>query len=438
MQSGGDTMARPQGRAPHADGLIGRESELGLLTRSIASLGLNIVRGEAGIGKTTLVRAAAAAAGATLFEAIALYPLRAVPGLPLRRATASLLPEDPVQAAGVLSVALAGRTLWLDNAQWADPFTASVAAILAQRAPVTVTVRTSGACNPSDAFGPARTTLELEALDDEAGAEVAVRSNPALSHEQACAITARAHGNPQLIVHLARDPDPGADLRRSVAGRMAELGVHARTALSALGLLGRAAHRRLLGEGVDELVAAGLAVDAGYGSIACSDQLLAEIGAGLLSADARRSLHARLARLVDDPAERARHHAAAGETAEAMAASLVAASRATTAAEKVAHFSFAAEHAPAPMAARLWQRAAAHAVGDDARRLAGRAEPRRPLSRRESQVMALVAEGCTSALVAVRLGLSPQTVESHVRSAITKTGARNRTEAAVLAVERHP
>lgn len=54
------------------------------------------------------------------------------------------------------------------------------------------------------------------------------------------------------------------------------------------------------------------------------------------------------------------------------------------------------------------------------------------LSARQSQVLSLVAEGRTTAQIAARLGLSPETVNSHVRAGMEKLGARTRVEAAAV------
>jgi len=56
------------------------------------------------------------------------------------------------------------------------------------------------------------------------------------------------------------------------------------------------------------------------------------------------------------------------------------------------------------------------------------------LSVREVEVAQLVAGGATNDEIAARLFLSPRTIQSHVKSATEKTGTRNRTELAVLAV----
>ncbi|MGI8869246.1 MAG: helix-turn-helix transcriptional regulator, partial [Mycobacteriales bacterium] len=55
------------------------------------------------------------------------------------------------------------------------------------------------------------------------------------------------------------------------------------------------------------------------------------------------------------------------------------------------------------------------------------------LSGREREVIDLVAQGQSSRRIAERLGLTSHTVESYVKSAMQKLGARTRTEATVLA-----
>ena len=66
-------------------------------------------------------------------------------------------------------------------------------------------------------------------------------------------------------------------------------------------------------------------------------------------------------------------------------------------------------------------------------RVAGRV---RGLSPREREVMLLMAEGLTAEAVGERLGVSVETVRTHVRNAIRKLGARNRVHAIVIALDR--
>lgn len=57
------------------------------------------------------------------------------------------------------------------------------------------------------------------------------------------------------------------------------------------------------------------------------------------------------------------------------------------------------------------------------------------LSSRESEILALLADGLTGEQIAKRLVLSPETVRTHVRNAMEKLGAPTRTAAVVKAIE---
>jgi DNA-binding NarL/FixJ family response regulator len=66
----------------------------------------------------------------------------------------------------------------------------------------------------------------------------------------------------------------------------------------------------------------------------------------------------------------------------------------------------------------------------------GVAPPGSVLSRREREVVRLVAAGMTNAEIASRLILSEHTVHRHVANILVKLGARSRAAAAVTAAER--
>ena len=57
-------------------------------------------------------------------------------------------------------------------------------------------------------------------------------------------------------------------------------------------------------------------------------------------------------------------------------------------------------------------------------------------SAREREVLGLLADGATDGQIAVRLELSPATVQTHVRNAKAKLGARTRAQAVALALQR--
>ena len=63
-----------------------------------------------------------------------------------------------------------------------------------------------------------------------------------------------------------------------------------------------------------------------------------------------------------------------------------------------------------------------------------RSDPLRDLTRRQLEVLKLVAEGMENAQIASRLGISQRTARSHVSSVLSRLGVENRTQAAVTAV----
>jgi DNA-binding NarL/FixJ family response regulator len=63
------------------------------------------------------------------------------------------------------------------------------------------------------------------------------------------------------------------------------------------------------------------------------------------------------------------------------------------------------------------------------------ASSRGKVSKREMDVLLLVKDGLRNPEIANQLGLSTKTVENHVRSILQKLGAKNRTEAVVIALK---
>jgi DNA-binding CsgD family transcriptional regulator len=58
-----------------------------------------------------------------------------------------------------------------------------------------------------------------------------------------------------------------------------------------------------------------------------------------------------------------------------------------------------------------------------------------PLTKREREILGALAEGMSGAQIAAHLVLSPETVRTHVRNAMTKLGASTRSQAVALALQ---
>jgi DNA-binding CsgD family transcriptional regulator len=67
-------------------------------------------------------------------------------------------------------------------------------------------------------------------------------------------------------------------------------------------------------------------------------------------------------------------------------------------------------------------------------RLAAPAAEQAPLTAREHEVVALVAAGLQGGDIATRLGVSPETIKSHVQNAMAKLGAHTRAHAVAIAL----
>ena len=58
------------------------------------------------------------------------------------------------------------------------------------------------------------------------------------------------------------------------------------------------------------------------------------------------------------------------------------------------------------------------------------------LTEREIQVLEMVSHGCQNKLIAAQFNLSEHTIKVHLHNIIKKLGARNRTAAAAIFLER--
>jgi two-component system, NarL family, response regulator LiaR len=73
-----------------------------------------------------------------------------------------------------------------------------------------------------------------------------------------------------------------------------------------------------------------------------------------------------------------------------------------------------------------------HAIADDAR---PRIEQPERLTRREHDVLELIARGQSNKRIALELGISEKTVKTHVGHLLAKLGVTDRTQAALMAIE---
>ncbi|GAA0807345.1 helix-turn-helix transcriptional regulator [Spirilliplanes yamanashiensis] len=348
--------------------------------------GLVVVAGPPGCGRSTLLRDTAGAFPGPVFAGGGLAALRGVPAVALARAVRARLPAgDPPLLAEAVRSRVRGGLLVVDDLHLADADTLAALPLLAAHCRILAAVRTPHRQPLVDALRPAAALwAAVPPLSGAAAADLVRATAPRLPDAAVAAVVARAGGLPAAVLALARhaathgpattldgfagtgdtgDTGDGDDVARAVAVSLADLDRPARTALAALGLLGRPAPAAALGGGAS-LVDAGLAAIDAAGLLTPTSGYIAEVAARILDSDARRALHARLAPLLP-PAEAARHHAAAGDTAAAYAAAMTAAAAAATGGERADALLLACDlpGTPATVEVRLAAAAAALAAG---------------------------------------------------------------------------
>ncbi|MGH3660313.1 MAG: LuxR C-terminal-related transcriptional regulator [Micromonosporaceae bacterium] len=312
--------------------------------------GVAVLTGVPGAGLTTALQRVAAGFHGPVFTGGGLAILRTTAGLALTRAVRARLPvHDHALAAEAVRSRVRGGLLVIDDLRWADPLTLRTLPALAEHCRIVTALRTPHSL-PEEATrrlkAAAALWRPLPPLDEAAAATLARRTAPTLDPAAIATLVRRAGGIPLAVESLAThtaaqresDPstpshhDPHSPVAYAVAEALADLTRPARTAMAALGLLGRPATRQFLGAGVDELLANDLITESA-GEVAARSPYVAEVAAGLLDTDERPLLHRRLAEMVPS-AEAARHLAAAGDTRQAYTRAVAAAREATTVGER--------------------------------------------------------------------------------------------------------
>jgi DNA-binding CsgD family transcriptional regulator len=325
--------------------LLGRERELSVLTDAVARKQAIIVVGEAGVGKTALLREAADISGRPLFEGGGLSALDWMDHFALSRALGRTLDVgDAAAVAALVAEEVDDGVLVIDDLQWVDHATIQVLPFLVGRIPLLGAIRRGDpAAGPrqEDVGQKGFNLLDLEGLGT-ADAAVLVRQRRAdLPADVIDRIVDAAHGNPLLLEQLALlDAFPEA-LRLGLGARLRAHSAEARQAVARVALLGRPAERDIVGDQAGVLVQAGLLIER-HGLLDLRHQLLGGAALEELDGAAVRRLHSELARAVGDLGEAARHHAEAGEESAAYEKALAATAATSKPGERASHLKIAA------------------------------------------------------------------------------------------------
>ncbi len=302
-------------------GIVGRDDELRWLSRAIEAGGAFAVVGEAGIGKTSLIRSAAHAADVRLLEGGGFATLRHTPLLALQRATGQALLGDPTDVAAIVERTVGPDLLFIDDLQWVDVRSRAVLELLVGRIAVATAIRADDDHAPAalaliERHGFAR--LSVGGVDA-AAAEAIVRERaPRLAANVIEGVVARAGGNPLVLAESAAFGEPSPSVRRAIVAGLDRLTPAARDLVELLATLDRPIEPSRLGASVHDLVASGMLVES-EGVVVVRHALVREAILADLASARRAELHARAAALAPGPIEAARHLVAAGDPDRAVA-----------------------------------------------------------------------------------------------------------------------
>lgn len=352
----------PAGEEPDAPELIGRAEELARTRAALTGGEPVVLVGEAGVGKTALLRAAASRCGRDCFHGGGLATLAWRPYTGFHRAFGVPPPDgDPARVADWVADRVGRGVLILDDLQWCSPATLALLDALGRRITVVAAVRSDEPGSEAAlaaAGGAGLAALTLPPLAPAEAASVVRRLRAGLDPATVDDIVRRAGGNPLLLEELTASGATSATLQRVVAARLAALPDRSRSAMALLALVGRPVPADVLGPAAAALTAAGLVQSEPDGTIQVRHALLGEAALAGVSAADRGRLHRRIADALDDPGESARHYAAAGQSTLAYSKALEAAAATDVPGERAAHLKLAAESASGPGAFSLRIRAA--------------------------------------------------------------------------------
>ena len=184
--------------------------------------------------------------------------------------------------------------------------------------------------------------VDVEPLSSDDARALILARRPGLSPRVIDGIVTRAAGNPLLIEEMAERGEASPVIARILTSRIDQLSAPAREDVALLAVAERPLPRSVLSASIDEAIAVGIAVERD-GSVALRHQLVEAATRDSLGPEVLAGLHGRLAGMVGNRAEAARHLARAGRSDEAAEAALVAAREATDARERADLLVIAAE-----------------------------------------------------------------------------------------------
>ena len=203
------TILHPSRQAALETHLVGRDDELNRATTLLGESRPVAIAGAPGVGKSVLLRAAAAARGRPMYAGVCLRSLAWMPLLPLSHALGhEILRDDPDAVAAAIAREVGDGTLVLDSLQAADPDTLDVVARLAGVIALGVAHRTPVARQLDSLLERAGfSIITLAPLEQEEATDLATLHRPRMRRARIDAVVERAGGLPGVLVELAVEAD---------------------------------------------------------------------------------------------------------------------------------------------------------------------------------------------------------------------------------------
>jgi len=256
-----------------------------------------VVIGEAGIGKTSLVRAAGRAAGIPIHEGGGLATLASLPYLALERACHLGLAGDPSRVAAMVEAHVGPDILFIDDLQWVDPETLAALELLTGRVLLVLAARAAGPQDvPAIVTEPAPNVevIRLGPVDTEAARDIVTAWRPDIGPTALARIVGEAGGNPLILREMAVHGAASPVLARTIAGTLGGLSTNGQRVVEILAVAQRPIHLDRLDAAASEGLDAGLLSRTGD-LVEVRHALLGEAVRARLDASATRELHALVA-----------------------------------------------------------------------------------------------------------------------------------------------